>query len=58
MPTFHVDPSWYEHTWLTERPPSRVVLFARAARAGRLSRRAQAAARHLARGLTAFAAMF
>jgi hypothetical protein len=49
MPTFHVDPSWYEHTWLIERPPSRVA---------RLSRRAQAAARHLARGLTAFAAMF
>lgn len=48
MPTFNVDPSWYERTWLTEHPPSRGVW---------LSRRARAAAHRLRRGLIAVAAM-
>jgi hypothetical protein len=43
---FHVDPSWYERTWFTERAPSRTAT---------LSRRARAAALDLARHLAALA---
>lgn len=33
MLPFRVDPSWYEYTWLTERPPSRAARLWEAARA-------------------------
>jgi hypothetical protein len=49
MPTFSVDPGWYERTWLTERPPSRAL---------RLGRRARHAALKLSNGFAALAALF
>jgi hypothetical protein len=49
MLPLHVDQSWYEHAWLTERAPSR---------AARLSLRARLVVRRLARAMSAVAALF
>jgi hypothetical protein len=47
MLAVHVDRSWYERAWLSERAPSRAV---------QLSLRARLIARHLARAMSAVAA--
>jgi hypothetical protein len=49
MLPFHVDQSWYNRAWLTERAPSR---------AARLSLRARLVAQRLARAMSAVAALF
>jgi hypothetical protein len=49
MLPFYVDRSWYERTWLTERPPSR---------AARLGLRVPIVARRLAHALSALAALY
>ena len=48
MLPFRVDPSWYEHTWLTEHPPSRAALLWEAT---------SAVARHLALAAGSLAAL-
>lgn len=49
IPTFSVHPGWYEHTWLTARPPSRAARFGQQARRTALK---------LSNGFAALAALF
>jgi hypothetical protein len=49
MLPLHVEQSWYERTWLTDRAPSRAAGF---------SLRAHRVARRLARAMSAVAALY